>query len=127
MPTVCIMCLCVCCVSKSNSDCWPTQHKLISFYNRGWECFYCAVLNRSLNTIHFVLKAKVENWFNVVCTVLHIAVCRRTNKMHKFLRIIFIFPMFLLAVHVSDELHVRHQEHCLVNCITQLVHSCRRV
>ena len=27
----------------------------------------------------------------------------------------------------SDILSVYHQEHCLVNCITQLVHSCRRV
>ena len=56
-----------------------------------------------------------------------VLMCKRTNKMHKFLQIICIFPMFLFAVHVSDELHVHHQEHCLVNCITQLVHSCGRV
>ena len=54
--------------------------------------------------------------------ILYYTMCRRTNKMHKFWQIIFIFPMFLLAVHVSDELPVHHQEHCLLNCITHLVH-----
>ena len=48
--------------------------------------------------------------------------CRRTNEMHKFLQITFIFTMFLLAVHVSYEPLVHHQEHCLLNRITQLVH-----
>ena len=55
--------------------------------------------------------------FNVVRTVHHIVIRRLTNKTHKVLQIIFI-SLFLLAVHVSDELHVHHQEPCLVNCIT---------
>ena len=51
---------------------------------------------------------------------------RWTNKMHKFLRIIFNYFSYF-AVHVSDEPSVHHQEHYLLNCITQFVHSCRRV
>ena len=52
-------------------------------------------------------------------------ICRWTNKMHNFLQIIFIFPCF--ALHISDALSVHHREQHLVNCITHLVHSCRRV
>ena len=79
-------------------------------------------------TANFVSKARNKNTvsyknvylsqFNVVCTVHHIAMCRWTNKMHRLLQIIFI-SLLLLALHVSDEIHVHHQEHCLVNCITQ--------
>ena len=57
----------------------------------------------------------------VPCIVLQM--CRRTNKMHTSYKQ-SLFHYFLLAVHVSDELHVQHPEHCLVNCITLLVHSC---
>ena len=35
--------------------------------------------------------------------------------------------MFLLALYVSEESLVHHQEHCLVNCVTQLVRSCRKI
>ena len=66
-----------------------------------------------------------EGFPNVVYAVHHIAMYRQTNKMHKLLQMIFIFHC--LTLHVSDILPVHHQEHHLVNCITHLVHSCRRV
>ena len=50
-----------------------------------------------------VLYMTTNIQFNIVCTVHHIALCRRTNKMHKFLQTIFIFPMFLLVLNVSEE------------------------
>ena len=53
----------------------------------------------------------------MVTNVLY-SMCRRTNEMHKSYKY-SLFRYFLLAVHDSDVLHVHHQEHCLVNCITQ--------
>ena len=53
--------------------------------------------------------------FNIVCTVNHIAVCRRTKETYKSSQIMSIFPVFLLALHVSDEALVHHQEHCLLS------------
>ena len=46
---------------------------------------------------------------------------QKNQRDAQILQIIFIFPMFLFALHVSDEPLVHHQEHCLVNSITQLV------
>ena len=71
------------------------------------ELFDCTVVKPLIRKIHYVL-------FNIVCTVHRIAMGRRTNKMHKFLQIIFIFPIFLLALYVSDEPHVHHQKRCLL-------------
>ena len=42
----------------------------------------------------------VIHYFDVVCTVHHLAVCIQTNKMHKILVIRLYFSIY--ALHVSD-------------------------
>ena len=41
-----------------------------------------------------------------------------TNESTSLINNSFIPPVFL-AVHVSNEFFVHHQEHCLIYCITQ--------
>ena len=74
-----------------------------------------------MSTSFFVRTHKQR--FNAVKLI--IQVYRLTKKMHNFLQIILIFRCF--ALHVSGVLSVHHQEHHLVNSITHLIHSCRRV
>ena len=65
-------------------------------------------LNQNLANSHDVeikiflkLNSTLRRWrkdffFNFVCTVHYIPLCRRTNNLHKFLQTVFIFPIFCL-------------------------------
>ena len=37
---------------------------------------------------------------------------------------LFMFVPRFIAVHVSDDLLVHHQEHCMIYCITQFWYNC---
>ena len=56
----------------------------------------------------------------------HITMCWWTNKMHKFLQTIFIFPIFYLLYMFRTNHPSIIRSTVLLNCITQFVHSCNQ-
>ena len=58
-----------------------------------------------------------------MCTVHHIAMCGWPTRCTILINN-FLFHPFFLALHVSNELLVHNQEHCLVYCVIQYTRQC---
>ena len=75
---------------------FPNKHRFLPSLNWGsaysFEKYVISIyFFRSHWHFTYGTMQSLTFYFYVVCTVHHIAVCRRTNKMYNFLQIIFIF------------------------------------
>ena len=76
-----------------------------------------SALNLNHRTVHDILTEE----FDVVCTVHHIAMCRWPTRCTILINNFLFHRFYLLALHVSKELLINHQDHCIIYCITQYI------